>query len=287
MRWRDCFWSAYGVVVDTTIEVTANTFNMVGSLACMLGGVGFAVSFALDEVLNASYYGSVGATAKVKLSVKFESFDCKINDTIPFEDSFQKSDGITYLLKDYLHKDTVQITSAVLFSSGTVLRGLGANMKQWQQGRIDKAYYKNRLGVEIPSPTGKEYLYANAESLSGSFSYAFLSSAVTGAVIRSQIISPTQSLTYPDKGELHVNATHYKGPVDAVSIPLDYTFLKNISLDEFGLALLKAHIQGLANATYGGGLFVQPSDAPANPPITLPAAVGVSAYLVNNFFPRN
>jgi hypothetical protein len=284
MEWRDYFWSAYGVVVDTTIEVTANTFNMVGSLACMLGGVGFAVSFAIDEVLNASYYGSVNAMGAVKLSAKFESFDYKINDTIPGGDSFQKSGGIAYLLTDYLHKDTVQITSAVLFSSGTVLRGLGANMKLWHQGRVDKAYYKDRLGVEIPSPTGKEYLYTNAESQSGSFSYAFLSSAVTGVVIRSQIISPTQSLTYPDKGAIHVNATHYKGPVNAASIPLDYTLLKNISLDGLGLVLLKAQIEGLANATYGGGLFVQPANAPADPPIAVPAAVGGIAYLANNFF---
>ena len=142
MRWRDRLWSAYGVVVDTTIEITANTLNMVGSLACMLGGAGFAMSFAIDEVLNASYYGAANAMGAVKLSVEFESFDYRINETIPFEDSFQKSDGIAYLLKDYLHQDAVQTTSVLLFSSGTVLRVVGANMKQWQQGRVDKAYYK-------------------------------------------------------------------------------------------------------------------------------------------------
>ncbi|MCL9683263.1 hypothetical protein [Legionella maioricensis] len=286
MGWRDRFWSAYGVVVDTTIEITANTLNMVGSLACVIGGAGFAISFAIDEVLNASYYGSVAAMGAVKLSVEFESFDYRINETIPFDDSFQKSDGISYLVKDYLHKDAVQITSAALFSSGTVLRVLGANMKQWQQGRVDKAHYKNRLGVDIPSPTGKEYLYTNAESLFGSLSYTFLSTAVTGAVIKAQVISPTQHLTYPDKGRIQVNEPYYKGPVTEVSIPLAYTFVRNISLDLFGFALLKARAQGLANATYGGGLFLQPADNPPDPPVVLPAALGASAYLVNNFFSK-
>lgn len=286
MGWRDRFWSAYGVVVDTTIEAVLQAFNAVGSLACIAGGAGFAISFAIDEVLTASYYGAANAMGTVTLSAEFKEFNYRINETIPFADSLQKSGGITYLLQDYLHKDAVYTTSALLFSSGTLLRALGANMKLWQQGRVDKAYFKDLHGVKISSPAGQEYLYTNAESLFSSLSYAFLSEAITGAVISSQVMSSSQSLTYPDKGDLQVSETHYKGPVTELSIPLVYTLTRNISLDLFGLALVRARVQGMANATYGGGLFLQPAENRSDPPVALPAVIGVSAYLANNFFSK-
>ncbi|BCA94071.1 hypothetical protein TUM19329_04320 [Legionella antarctica] len=290
MGWRDRLWSAYGVVVDTTIESVSNTFNATGSLACIAGGAVFAISFKIDEALNASYYGAVHAMGTVILSAEFNEFNYRVNETIPFEDSLQKSGGVAYLMSDYLHKDVVYTTSALLISSGTVLRALGANIKQWQQGRTDKAYYNTHHGVMISSPAVQEFLYTNAESLSGSLAYTCLSAAIAGTFISSQVISPRQSLTYPCEGEFLVNETDYNGPVTGVSIPLAFMVTRNITLDLLGVALIKAQVEGLANATYGGGLFLKPADKPSDnasePPSTLPAVIGVSAYLANSFFTK-
>lgn len=293
MAWRDKFWSAYGMVRNTAIDLTVNTVvntcNIVGSLACMAGGVGFALSNVLDETLRASYYGSALTTGAVLVDANLKTFNYHFNESIPFERSDYVIGDLTYNLKDYIHPEKVRVASSIFFASGTALRLIGTNVKQWRQGRLDKAYYKSEHDLEIANPSRKEYLYASAESLCGSISFTFLSASIAGEVINyTGLVGSSQSLTYPTDGMLRVNATHYEGPLKTLSIPVAYKISKDISINLYGLnikALVEERVNALANTTYGGGLFFK-SEVTANPPVVIPAAVGGSAFLAGSFFAR-
>ena len=151
----------------------------------MAGGAGFAVSYAVEETLSATYYASANTQGMVTLQATLQDLPYGINETRPFQDVLQHSGGITFNLKNYLPPDTIKIVSVILFSSGTTLRLLGENIKQWQQSRVDKKYFQTHYGIDVPSPTGKEYLLASAKSLTGSISHGFSSTAIVGALLNS------------------------------------------------------------------------------------------------------
>ncbi len=289
MRWKDRFWSACGTIVNTTIDITANAFNTFGSLACMAGGAGFSMSYSVEETLSATYYASANAQGGITLQAAIQDLPYGVNETIAFQDFLQHSDGITFNLKNYLQPDTIKIVSVILFSSGTALRLLGENIKQWQQSRVDKEYFQKHYGIDVPSPAGKEYLHASAKSLAGSISYGFSSTAIAGQLLNSGVIDPEYSITYPSSGTHRVNGTYYQGPVNELSIPIDYFFAKNVSFALFDqplLATLAARIKAVVNATYGGGLFLHTLDDKQKNPVALPAAIGSSSLLANSFFSK-
>ena len=287
MKWRDKFWSAYGVVANTTIDITANALNAVGSLACMAGGAGFAIAYVLDETLTASYFGSAHTTGEVTVDAGIAAFDSHVHEVFPFQQDDKMVGGLTYNLKNYLHPDTVRAASGICLGSGTVLRVMGANLKLWQQSRIEKAYFKSHHGVAIDSPSSEEYLLVNSESVFGSLSYTFVSASAAAIVINgSGLIGSHQSVTYPADGKGLMNSTHYSGPVASYVIPVAYKIGKNISFPFFGKAveaIITEKVDAVANTTYGGGLFFQ-SHVTLNPPIVIPGLVGSSAHLASSFF---
>lgn len=289
MGWRDKFWSAYGLVVDTAIDVTTDATHAVGSLACMVGGAGFSISFALDETLNATYYGQAYTTGVVTADASLDASGFRVMETIPFDHYYQMNGVVTDNLTNYIHPDKVRAVSAILMSSGTALRLLSTSLKQWRQGNVDKFYYKSHHGVEIDGPSIKEYRYARAESVFGSLSLTCLSTATTGIVIDSlRCIGSSQRFTFPSKGESQLNSSYYPGPFKSLSIPLEYSYGKNISVEFFGMqikALLEEKVAALANVTYGGELLFQPSTS-SSPPVAISAIIGASAYLVSNFFAK-
>ncbi|CEG58092.1 hypothetical protein [Legionella fallonii] len=289
MGWKDRFWSAYGTVVDTAIDITAKTLNTVGSLACMAGGAGFAMSYAVDETLSATYSASGNALGSVVLQAELHGFPYAINETISFQDFLQHSDGTTFNLKNYFPPDTIKIASAILFSSGTALRLLGDNIKQWQQGRVDTLYFRQHHRIDVSPPAIKEYLHASAKSITGSLSYGCLSSAIVGKVFNARISPAEYSVTYPLNGTHRANGTYYQGPVNELPIPVDYFFSKNISIDFFAqpfLVTVGARINAMINASYGGGLFLQPAYDQKESPVLIPGVIGGGALLANSIFSR-
>lgn len=289
MGWKDRLWSTCGTIVNTAIDMTANAFNTLGSLACMAGGAGFAISYAVEEKLSATYFASANAVGGVTLQASLQDLPYELNETIAFQDALQHSDGMTFNLKDYLHPSTIKIASVVLFSSGATLRLLGENIKQWQQSRVDKEYFQKRYRIDVPSPAGKEYLHASAKSLTGSISYGFSSTAIVGGLLNSGLVTSEYGITYPSSGAPRANSTYYHGPLNQFSIPIDYYFSKNVSIDLFDqplLATLGARIKAVVNGTYGGGLFLYPLEDKNKNPVALPAVIGSSSLLANSFFSK-
>lgn len=291
MSWTDKFWTAYGMVLDATIDVTATALNGIGSVACMLGGAGFATSYAIDEKLNASYYGSANTVGQVNLGFDFLAFDYSINETIPIQHYDQMTGSVSYSMNDYIHPDTVRIGSAIFVTSGAILRALSANIKLWQQSRDDKRFFKHHYGVDIDRPHAQEYAFVNAESVCHSLYYTFTSSAIAGAVIHySGLVGTNHSVTYPLVADQHVSSSSYNGPVNTVLIPIEFKLDRNITIDLPGLedpVLVEeiVNANGMVNATYGGGLFFN-SHSSSSFPVAVPAGAGISAYLASSFFSK-
>jgi hypothetical protein len=198
MKFTDKLWVVCGWVVQTAIKVTADTMEVVGSLACMAGGTGFAASFAMNETLTTSYYGSANTDGNINLNVQVKQFSYTLNHTVPFQYFTEKDGSATYTLTDYIQAITVQSASAICFASGTGLRILSANINKWQQNRVDKNHYSE---LRIARATLNEHLYVSANSICSSFSYALFSSLVTGLFI--SYVNPIGSkhnYTYPSSG---------------------------------------------------------------------------------------
>jgi hypothetical protein len=289
MGWRDKFWSAYGAVVNTAIDVTASTLNAVGSLVCIVGGVGFAIADVLDETVTAAYFGSALASGSISVEAKLKAFNLHFSETSPFQQANNKAEGLSYNVQDYLQPETVRTASGLCLGSGTALRLMGANLKLWQQGRLENANFRRRNKAPVDGPSREEYLYVSSESILGSMSYTFFTSSLTALVIdNSGLLGSHHGITYPTYGDALVNTTHYNGPVTTFSFPLKYQFAKNISFDFFGISLpasLNGNLDAVINTTYGAGLFFQ-SRVRTSPPIIVPGAAASVFYLVSTLFSK-
>ena len=261
MKWTDMFWTAYEYAVDTVIDTAVYTLNGVGSMACLVGGALLPVSYALDETLTASYSGSANTMGKVNVGIDAIELNYTISGSIPFQKTLARNDGITYKLQDYIQPSTVQLGSLVFVGAGTVLNVLSANLKLWQQGRIDRRALREHHGVECSTPSAKEHLYRSGGSFCDSLSYAMLSCTVTGLIIQyTGLIGSSIQFTYPPTSNNKINTTHYSGPVESSLIPVEYQLNQNATVDlpVVGINISVAEkVEALAtiNATYGGGLF--------------------------------
>lgn len=291
MSWMDKFWTAYGVVVNTAIDTTASTLNAMGSIACKIGGVGFAMSYGMDETIKASYYGSANSIGQVNMGIDLVKYKYSINGSIPFQYDTQRDGGASYHIKDYIHPDTVRAASALFTLSGTALRVLSANIKQWQQGREDTRYIKNKYGVQTTGTSIKEYFYVTAGTVCSSLSDSLLSCAATSTLINySGIIGSNYHFTYPKTSSATVKSSNYQGPVQSSLIPLGLKIEQNITrkLPYIPVDVLiqeKIEANALINATYGGGLSFKSNDN-TNLPAAIPASLGIGAYLASTFFAR-
>ncbi|MES2621727.1 MAG: hypothetical protein V4615_12830 [Bacteroidota bacterium] len=291
MKWTDTFWSAYGMTVDTTFNATASLLQNVGTLACIAGGAGFALSHAMDESVNASYFGSANTTGQVVAGANIESYKYNVNATIPFKYYAEQDSGKTYYLTDYIHPSSVRFASYALVASGAALRSVGTNLKLWQQHREDRKYIKNKYQVDAIKPELKEYAIASSDSFLSSLSFATVSCAVTSSILHfSGFIGSSHSITYPSYGQLSANSTHYQGPVNMTSIPVSFHLGQNATLDLpiIGnvLAYEQVNANALVNATYGGGLFFSNRNSSSLVVGISSAALGVSSYIGSMFFSK-
>jgi hypothetical protein len=291
MKWIDTCRSAWKTVVNTTINAAISTLESLGSLACVAGGVAFSLSYEMDETVTGSYYASGNITGNVTfhgVAPKFDNYT--FNTTVPFTHYLQQDGGLTYSLTELVLPETVRTTSAILSASGTALRLLGANLRTWQQGRYDSQFLEERFRVKAIGPTAREYLYANAQSLSSSLSFMTMGSAVSAAAIQwSGLLNYKPKITFPHSSDLHITSEHDTGPVTNEQIPLQYDLApQNESID---LPIIHVPVevdvqvaaQAVANTTYGGGVFFQ-SQSKGDFPVEAPAIIGASAYLAGNFF---
>lgn len=302
MTWTDTFWSAYKIVsyttelvVCTTIGATVRALNSVGTLACMIGGAGFATSYSIDESLNASYYGSLNANGLVTLGLDAKQLRVKVNETMPFSRNDQMNWGATYNLVDYIYPYTIQTYSSIFFISGTALKVLCANVRHWQQNREQARDFKNKHGVKLMSPFITEYLGITTAAIFESLAQSSLSSAVTSNVINSTgLLGSSQSFTYPFQSNQTINSTYYKGPVTSTVFHLSEEMSKNITIKwpfinpfrqpvELSIlieALIKG--QGDMNATYGAGIFLKSNSKPNIPLGAISSTVAATSFLMSN-----
>lgn len=290
MGWMDKVKMISGAIVDTAVDFTASTLNVCGSVACVIGGVGFVAAQAVHATVNASYFGAATATGGLDVDGQLEHTPLGINYTLPLRVSGETEGEVSYKLTDYVDPNTVYIASAVLVSSGTALRALGCTLKKWQQ-RYDKAQYDTPL----VKPSPREYLSVNIKSVSYSLSLSLLSYSLVSCIVNySDLLGSKLQLTYPFVGEHHANGTYYHGSTDTgtypvtihldpARIPLDLPIIGEVNL------LLNMLVKGTAKVTYGGGLFFKPSVPDIVPSVlgvVSSTVCGISAFVAGSFFAR-
>jgi hypothetical protein len=288
MKWRDGFWSACTYVMDTTVGMTANSLNVLGTIAYELGGALFSLSYAVYENCEASYFGSVVATGTVNFNVNVTKLNYVIkNDTLIFGDYLNKTGGLSYNLQNYISQNSLLKISLILIGAGTLLKLSGTNIQYWQNSRLDARFYQNEYRLNIDSPSVKEFMHVNAGSVLNSMTDVLRIQAAVGTYIRfSKWFNTKQGFTYPDQGN-QINSANYTGPVASVSIPVTYPFNENITVSNGDMNVEANGVASmLANVTYGVGLFFNPTRS-SNPPIAVPAVVSVGSQLAGTFFANN
>lgn len=273
MTWTDRFWTAYRVVTNIAIDATANTLNILGSAACIAGGALFNVSFAMDDSMNGSYYGGIDAIGNVNVNLYAVELKYTYNQTLPIDESYATKGSQDFNLKNYIQPDSIRIISAICMASGFLFRTVSANIDLWQQGRRDAHDYKNRHGIDLPKPSGKEFITTNAQSISGSLSYMMLSSSTAGGLLNFLQILNHKNVTYPAHSKV---------------IPFNLDLIQNatINIPSIGMTVhVLEHIFAMiqANATYGGRVELQLNNLDI-PPVAVTAPLGSAAYLANRFF---
>lgn len=287
MSWRDIFWTGCGVVVNTSINLVADTFELAGTATCILGGAAFSLSYAIDETLKAAYFGSVNALGQIGVNISVPDFNYSLNQTIPGNYSTQRDGGILYNSTSYLHPATLRIVSFIAIGSGTALTVIGANIKLLQEVKEDNKVLKGENEIEYSRPTLKEHSYLSASTLCRSLAYTSLGSTIAGIAINySGLIGPVQSFTYPSSGTDLVNTTYYKGPVIHDVVPINYIIDRNLTVELLGRKVVVEeliNVQGNATIQYGGGLFFQSKDKP-DFPIAAPAVLTGVSSITGKFF---
>ncbi|MDP3267879.1 MAG: hypothetical protein Q8M40_02405 [Legionella sp.] len=285
MKWKDKFWTAYRVIVNTTVDVTVSTLNAVGSMACMMGGAGFALSFA-SENLKPSYYGSAVITGVVDLSIDIVELNYNLNQTIPIQHNIEYSGKGIYALGEYLPPQAIQSASMMLTVSGMLLRALSANIKQWRTKRDEAMYLENHFGAAYPQPSLlKKHLYLNAASMMSSLSLIAFGNTLTMVFINTK--GSSNSVSYPAQGNKIVTPD-YEGPVTSTLIAAGLSLANNVSVKlPFGVYSVQeiVAVQAQANLTYGADLDLAATN-PANFSPLAPAAMYCVTASLCSFFNR-
>lgn len=288
MFWKNGLWSAYTYAVDSVIGAAANTLNVVGSLACMIGGAGFASASGINETFTGAYYGNGTISGLVHLDVYFPQYTYTYKEDLPFQYSYEKDGSTDYQFQNYLQPDNLRAVSMLCVGVGMLCRLVGANLDLWQQHQMDKRFYADQRKFFLKNPSSKEFMYVSASAIIGSFAYASLANAVIGGVIDySGWMGSSQSFTYPANSTTYIASQHYSGPVNAVHIPLNYLIAKNVTVNLPVIGELKVdekvELEANATALYGAGVFAVSHSTP-DYPIAVPLTVGSLAYLGSAFF---
>lgn len=292
MDWSDKFWTTYGVVFNTAVNITIGTLNGVGSIACMIGGALGTASYFTNETVAVSYAGAAQFTSQVMVRFSLIEANYTYSQAIPFHhDAAFNNELISYAIDEWIRPSHLWKASMVLSGSGMMLRALGATLEQWQQGRHLQNYYKTTAAIHIGTPGLREYVCVNAASVAGSVSYVALSAALTDGLINwSRFPGSAQAITYPRHSADHVSGSHYNGPAIVRNLTANYKIGKNETIILPGLDMV-LHLEGAidavarANVTYGVGAFFQ-SQSRVSRPLVLPALLGCSmiGYAAERFF---
>ncbi|TAL58765.1 MAG: hypothetical protein EPN84_12380 [Legionella sp.] len=291
MSWRDGFWKVCSYVSDTTINATADLFNTVGSLACMVGGAGYATSYVMNGSLGGNYYGGAHALGDVAVRVYVSEYNYTYLQNIPLDRSISHSGSFSENINNYIHPNTFLGISTICTLSGIALRIASANLKTWQRSREDKQFAQENYHTVLRGPSIEEIMQVNAASLLGSLGIVCQTNAiVTGLINLSNFLGSVSKVTYPADSKIQVNSTDYSGPVNATVIPFSGELDENATLE---LPIVgKLHLtvsvigNGIINGTYGGDVLLQSNSKPNDNAIALPAFIGVSSYLASGFFAK-
>lgn len=298
MGWADWGKKIYGVVTNSTLDITASALGVCGSVACAAAGVGFALAQGIEKTFRASYWGSAVSAGELDITARVEDINLGVNYTLPLHVSGAKSNEQFYNLGAYIDPSTIQIVSGVLFGSGVVLRTLGSTLKKFQQYRYEVPEQTwQKQGVKTSQ---QEYLTVIKNSLLGSFSIGLISNSLAAYfVFYSDFLNSDLDLTYPFSGEQRANSSYsnssyYNGPVMSVTEYIHIQFdpetipFKIPIIGEVKVAL-NISVQGEVNVTAGGGVCFEKNGSTVIPlaaNVALSAVAGVSAYLASNFFSR-
>lgn len=285
MKWREGFWGLCTYVIDATITVTANSLNIVGTLACQLGGALFSLSYTADEEINAAYFSSAVVNGRVDFSVNVTKLNYNIkNDTLFFNDNFNKTGGLSGNLQSYISPNSIIKACLILVGSGTLLKLSGTNLQYWQNTRLDKRLYQSQYQLPLSNAGLKEFSYVSLGAVFNSLADVFKIQTVTGTFIHfSKLFNSTLGFTYPERGNIS-HSTNYNGPIISVTVPLSYAFNENITISGGEMNVQASGVaNALANISYGAGLFFSPNRHP-EPPIAIPATLGLTSQLSGTFF---
>ncbi|MGL6029373.1 MAG: hypothetical protein ACRC0B_02945 [Legionella sp.] len=292
MDWSDTFWTAYGVVFNTAVDITIGTLNSTGSIACIVGGALGTASYFVNATVAVSYAGAAQFTSQIMVRFSLIEANYTYSQAIPFQQDAAFNNELTsYAIDEWISPSNLWKTSLILSGSGMMLRALGATLDQWQQDRRLQNYYKTAAAIHVGTAGVREYACANAASIAASVSYVCLSAALANALINwSHFPGSTQAITYPSHSADYVSGSHYNGPLAFQNLTTDYKISKNatVTLPDLDVVL---HLEGVidavarANVTYGVGAFFE-SQSKASPPIVLPALLGASiiGYAAQGFF---
>lgn len=287
MNWLEKLSTISSELWNTAVLTAAETLYAAGSIACTVGGIGYAASSAMNETVDISYYGKVSGAGNIILGadINIGSYTYGENQTIPVSRSGHMDGGMTYELEKYIPAQTVATASVLCMSSGMVLRTLGANLKLWQTSREEHHYFRKTKGVIIPSPSWKEYRNVTASAVSGSFAFSLIGYGLTGTILDlTDFIGSDYRITYPEQGAQQVTSSFYSGPVGTKPFDIDYHYQKNVTYLD-GTMILKEKVDagGIVNATYGVGFFIK-SHNKTGPSAIAPLALGFSADQAARFF---
>jgi hypothetical protein len=193
---------------------------------------------------------------------------------------------------DFTNPQAILIASSVLFVSGSALRGIGANLSKWQQNREDRHHLKTEYAVDLQSPSLKEYLYVNAQTLLTSISLASFGSLLTKSAVDVAVeILSKYPITYPRTANSTISTPYYHGPVTSEFFPFGFQASQNTTFEllKFLSILIneKVKAKSIVGVTYGAEAVLLPS--PTEEKIfpylkTTSAALAVSSYRVSTFF---
>jgi hypothetical protein len=286
MGWKSLFKKACSKIVDTTGGVAADFFYATGNLACIAGGVAWGIATTVDETLIASYYGSARTTGDLLVILSLADLDLTLNETIPFHHLLQKNGEMSYRLSDYISPGVFRFAGIVLTFSGTTLKLLSANLKQWYQYTLDKEELHNNFGIEqVKPPSWDEYKAANAQALCSSLSYTLISCSLAGTVLAySPLNTIEKNYYYPEEGEPPPDSLYYHGPTKSTIVPIELDVAKNLTIDIPVIKieiLLKEQATALAaaNTTYGGGLTFKAN----NSSFFWAVPTAVAAFVANKY----
>jgi hypothetical protein len=295
MGWSVRFTKAWGWGVDKLADAVGSAVTTGADIACALGGIGLATAQGMNKTFCASYYGAGTAVGGLDVTGHLQGTSFDLNYTLPIQVNGYKDGEYLYNITDYLDPNVVLLASAAFIGTGVVLKTIGDVLKKWQQYRYDERYIQAHCGVKVGRPTRDEFLVGVAESVCASLAITTLTHTLISSVDSySNLLGSDLYLTYPFEGEQRANSTYYNGPINSGSYPIAATLdpqVVHVQLPILGntTILLDMAAKGVANYTYGGGLFFKENDSEKISPALsqiFSGIVGSSAYLAKNLFFR-